>query len=90
VLRTEGIEPLYSELFPLLSCGGLVAVDDESGKSRYGIIRLLLDDVGYRAHGLGLTSEKQRGNSTEEESVKVQLNFAKLRSALPPERGACL
>jgi hypothetical protein len=56
-LRTEGIVPLWSKLFPLLSCGRFVALVEVSGKSRYGVV--LLGGVDCYSHGLGLTSEGQ-------------------------------
>ena len=76
VLRTEGIVPLWSELFLLLSCGGFVALVEVSGESCYGVVRLLLGGVDCHAHGLGLPSEGQRGTSTEEESDRGRLDFA--------------
>ena len=47
-----------------------------SGESGYGLVRLLLSGVDCHAHGLALTSEGQRGMSTEEESDRGRLDFA--------------
>jgi hypothetical protein len=76
VLRTEGVVPLWSELFLLLSCGGFVALVEVSGESCYGVVRLLLGGVDCHAHGLGLHLEGQRGTSTEEESDRGRLDLA--------------
>jgi hypothetical protein len=74
-LRTEGIVPLWSELFLLLSCSRFVVLVEVSGESCYRVVRLLLGGVDYHAHGLGLTLEGQRGTLTEEESDRGRLDF---------------
>lgn len=68
--------PLWSQLFLLLSCGGFVAPVEVSGECCYGVVRLLLGGVDCHAHGLGLTSEGQRGTSTEEEGDRGRLDPA--------------
>jgi hypothetical protein len=51
----EDNESLWSVLFLLLSCSGLIALVEVSGKIRYGVVRSLLDSADFHAHGLGLT-----------------------------------
>jgi hypothetical protein len=76
--------PLWSKLFLLLSCGGFVALVEVSSERHYRVVRLLLGGVGCYAHGLGLTSEGQRGTLTEEEGDRVRLTRPReLRSTLP-------
>jgi hypothetical protein len=46
--------PLWGELFLLLSSSGFITLVDESGESRYVVVRLLLASVDCHAHSLGL------------------------------------
>jgi len=46
-----------------------------TSKSRYEVVRLLLGGVDCYAYGLSLTSEGQRGTSTEEESDRGRLDL---------------
>ena len=50
---------LWSEFFLLLSCSGLIALVEVSGKSQYGVVQSLLGGVDFYAHGHGLTLEGQ-------------------------------
>jgi hypothetical protein len=82
--------PLWSELFLLLSCGRFIALIKVPSESCYRVVRLLLGGINCHAHGLGLTSEGQRGTSTEEEDKQRTTGTRELRSALPIERRASL
>jgi hypothetical protein len=59
----------------LLSCSGFVALVEVPSESRYSVVRLLLGGVDCYAYSLGLTSEGQRGISTEEESDRGRLDL---------------